>query len=237
MAKKIFSVQEAIDRIQIEMDTEEETFVQADTEYINYLNDGIDEAEAEIHSMNEDYMLTSSTLNMVSGTSAYALPTNIYANKLKLVQWKRNSNDYFRMKRIPPHKVAWAEEIVNPDPQVYLIRNDGTSTGVQIELFPTPQVTETGVIKLWYLRNAERVSATTDLIDIPEFASFVFAYVKWRIATKEMSPLVNQYIAELEAQRALMKNTLSDMIVDPEEELPRDFSFYEDFDSDYLLAW
>jgi hypothetical protein len=237
MTKKIWTVQEVIDRIQIEMDTEEETFVENNAEYLQYINDAIDEAEAEIHGLNEDYMLTSSTLDMVSGTSAYALPNTIYANKLKHVLWKRNSSDPYRLKRIKPDEVAWAEELNDPDPLYYIIRNDGTATGVQIEFFPTPQITQTGVIRLWYLRNAERVSLTTDLIDIPEFASFVFAYVKWRIATKEMSPLLDNYIGELEAQRTLMKTTLSNMIVDEQEELPRDFSHYHDFDGDFYLYW
>jgi hypothetical protein len=236
MTKKIWTAQEAIDRVQVEMDTEEETFIE-ESEYLQYINDAIDEAEAEIHSMNEDYFLTSQTLDLVAGTRQYALPTNIYANKLKLVQWKRSSADMRKMGRIKVYQTAWAEELTDPDPQSYLIRNDGTTDGVEIEFYPTPQVTETAIITLWYLRNAERVAATTDLIDIPEFGSFVFAYLKWRVATKEMSPLLPQYNAELEGQRALMKQTLSDMIVDEEETLPQDVSFYEDFDRDFEDYW
>ena len=236
MSKKIFTAAEAISRVEAEMDTEEETFIEP-SEYIIYLNDAIDEAEAEIHAMNEDYFLTSQTLDMVSGTAQYPLPTNIYANKLKLVQWKRDSTDMFRMKRIKVHQIAWAEEFTDPDPRAYLIRNDGTTDGVEIEFYPTPQVTETAPIRLWYLRNAERITLTTDRIDIPEFASFVFAYMKWRVATKEMSPLLDGYSAELESQRALMKATLSDMIVDELETLPQDTSFYDDFDNEMYHNW
>lgn len=230
MTKKIWTVAEAISRVQAEMDLEEETFLKDPDDYIIFINDAIDEAEAEIHGLNEDYMLTSSTLDIVSGTKQYALPNTIYANKLKHVQFKRNSTDMHKVRRIAPHKVAWAEESTLNDPEWYLIRNDGTADGVEIEFYPTPTTSTTGGITLWYLRNAERVAATTDLIDLPEFASFVFAYMKYRVAAKEMSPVLDNYLAELQNQRDLMKRTLSQMIVDPQETLPKDMSFYADFD-------
>ena len=66
MTKKIFTAAEAILRVQEEMDTQAEVFID-ESEYIIYMNDAIDEAEAEIHSMNEDYMLTSSPLDIVGG--------------------------------------------------------------------------------------------------------------------------------------------------------------------------
>ena len=229
MAKKIFTAGEAISRVQKEMDTEEETFIE-ESEYIVYINDAIDEAEAEIHSMNEDYMLTSSTLDMVEGTKQYPLPDTIYANKIKHVQFKRNSSDMHRISRMQAFQAAYAEESTLNDPEWYLLRNDSTVDGVEIEFYPTPTRSGTGLVTLWYLRNAERVATTADKIDLPEFASFVFAYLKFRVAQKEMSPLRDSYEAELQHQRELMKSTLGQMIVDVNETLPKDMSFYDDFE-------
>ena len=232
MAKKIWTAGEVIEKIQDEMDLQEETFID-EAEYIEYINEAVDEAEAEIHNLNEAYFNTSSTLDMVAGTKRYNLPLTFYANKLKLVQFKRNSTDMHKLLPIIPHDVAWAEESTADAPTHFQIRNDGTADGVQIEFYPTPRATESAVITLWYIRNAERVTALTDKIDIPEFASFIFSYLKVKVARKELSPLKADYDQELLQQRQLMKETLSNMRVDERETLAKDMSFFNDFDTTF----
>lgn len=234
MAKKVWQVTEVIEKIQDEMDLQEESFVD-EAEYIDYINEGIDEAEAEIHQLYEGYFNTTSTINIVSGTAAYNLPANIYANKLKHVQYKKNSTDYYRVPRIRLQEIAHYEEQTSAD-YAYDIQNDGTANGAQLVLYPTPTESVSGGIRLWYIRNAERVSALTDLVDIPEFIQFIFAYMRVKIARKELSPLLVSYQEGLERQRELMRRTLSEMIPDEEERIDMDLSFYNDFDNQFLVG-
>lgn len=230
MAKKIWTVSEVIEKIQDECDLQEETFIDQ-AEYIEYINEAIDEAEAEIHNVEVDYFHTTATINLEADKKNYPLPANLYANKLKHVLYKQNSTRFHKVKWIRPFETAMAEESTLDAPEYYHLQNDGTAVGVEIIFYPTPIRTETGTLRLWYVRNAERVSALTDKVDIPEFASFIFAYLKVKVGRKELSPLLDSYIEELESQRTLMKQTLADMIVDDQKELPMDLSFYYDFDS------
>lgn len=229
MSKKIWTVSEVIEKIQDEMDLQEETFIDQ-AEYIEYINEGIDEAEAEIHNLYEGYFNTTSTIDLVSGTSSYALPSLMYANKIKHVQYKKNSNDYYRVPRIRLQDIAHVEEQTSSD-YMYDIQNDGTANGPQIVFYPTPNENVTAGIRLWYVRNAERVSALADKVDIPEFVQFIFAYMRVKIARKELNPLLGSYQEGLERQRDLMRRTLSEMIPDEEQAIHMDLSFYNDFDN------
>jgi hypothetical protein len=229
MANKVWTVTEIIEKIQDEMDLQEESFINT-AEYISYINEAIDEAEAEIMKIYEGYFNTTSTINLVAGTKAYAIPTAIYANKIKHVQYKKNSNDYYKVYRVKTSRIAWVEEQTSSDLS-YDIQNDGTATGPEIVFYPTPDESITGGIRLWYVRGAERVSALSDLVDIPEFASFIFAYLKRKVALKEASPLTGAYEDELNQQRAQMVTTLSTMIPDEDTEIEMDMRFYNDFDA------
>ena len=235
MSKKIFTVTEVIEKIQDEMDLQEESFIDQN-EYISYINEAIDEAEAEIHNLYEFYFKSSSTISLVNGTASYALPTSIYANKIKHVSYKKNSTDYYRVPRIKDAEKAFVEEQINGQ-YLYDIQNNNTTDGVQIVFYPTPTESVANGITLWFIRNAERVSALTDKVDIPEFHTFIFAFLKVKVALKEDHPLLRSYQAELERQRDLMRRTLSTMIPDEDEELRMDTSFYTDWDDGYGDYW
>lgn len=233
MAKKVFTVSEVIEKIQDELDLQEETFIDQ-AEYIEYINEALDEAEAEIHSIYEGYFNTTSTISLVSGTAAYNLPTNMYANKIKHVQFKRNSTDFYRVPRIRLQEIAAVEEQTTAD-LTFDIQNDGTANGPQIVFYPTPTESITDGIRLWYIRNVERVTALADKVEIPEFNQFVFSYIRVKVARKELNPILAEYKEELERQRQLMKVSLSEMLPDEETKIHMDMSFYSDFDSQVHL--
>ena len=70
-------------KIEKDLDLESEDFIQ-DDELMEYFNDAIRECESHIHKLGlEDvYFKTFDNPSLVSGTSDYAMPTNIFANKI-----------------------------------------------------------------------------------------------------------------------------------------------------------
>jgi hypothetical protein len=79
-----------------------------------------------------------------------------------------------------------------------------------------------------YIRNANRVADDSSIIDLPEAMNFIFAYVKVRVYTKEVNPLVQLALSDLEAQRTYLQTTLSSMTVDDDNDIAPDMSFYSD---------
>ena len=106
---------------------------------------------------------------------------------------------------------------------------------VEIIFYPTPTTTNSNLIKIWHLRNANHITQITDKIDIPEFINFIFAYVKECCARKELNPLLGTYAQETMKQKMLMKQTLDNMIPNAEKTLEPDLSFYEDFDRNNII--
>lgn len=223
---KIWTYAEAKLKVQQDMDTEEETFIE-DAEYVSIFNEAIDHAEAQIHNMNQDYFLTFDSMDIVSGQKNYDMPSNIYANKLRLVQYNENERRY-KIERIKIREVADVDRYQTNDNYMYNIVNSSAIDGTKFVLYPTPNLTRSDVITRWYLRNANRVEVGSDVIDIPEFINYIFAFVKWKIALKELNPLLNVFIQEKESQEMLMKQTLDNMIPDEDSTLELDLSHYDE---------
>lgn len=222
-------------KINQDLDLEAETFLSttAGTREIDgYINAGIDEAEAVIHTIYEDYFLTSYALPFVEGTSTYSLPTDIYANKIRAITYDDGTRAY----RIPRIK-SWLkfekflllsrQENTSADYQ-FLIKNVSAILGVQLVLVPTSRVTSNNVATLWYLRNANRLVEETDLCDIPEFTEFVIQFAKVMISKKELNPTLDFEMAALEHQRKLMVDTLTQMVPDDDNTIELDTSIYEE---------
>ena len=216
-------------KIERELDLEGEVFMQ-EPEMNEYINDGIDKAESQIHSLYEDYFLTYSPISLVSGTSRYSLPTTIYANKIRKVIYKNNS-DVYEVKRLRDknkllnYALNRASSNSNPAYE-YLLVND---TAGQPEIIFTPAVNETGsFIEVWHIRNANRLEVDTDICDIPEFIRYVVQYVKVRCYDKEGHPhlgIAQQELAELQQD---MVSTLSGMVADDDNEIEADYSSYQE---------
>lgn len=219
---RIWTYAEIKAKVELDMDTEGEDFV-SDTELMGYVNEAIDEAEAVIHNLNEDYFLNSDLVSVVNGTSDYSMPSDVYANKIRLVQWNDGTNKY-AVRRITLEDIPYVE---SGDDYRYLVLNTA-STGPTFRLYPTPAATDSTSLRRYYIRNATRMTATNSNCDIPEFISFVLAFTKVKVALKELNPLVETFQAELEKQRQLMVETLNEMIPDGDNSIPLDLSAYTD---------
>jgi hypothetical protein len=67
-----------------DLDLINEPFISSD-ELLGYMNEAIEEAETAVHTLGieDTYFLATDFINLVSGQSAYNLPTDIYANKIR----------------------------------------------------------------------------------------------------------------------------------------------------------
>jgi hypothetical protein len=224
-------------KIEQDLDTEDELFVQ-DTELTGYINEAIREAEAEMKKLGvaDEYFLSKMTFSIVNGTESYAMPTGasgeIYANKIKKMVYINGARRY-PIKRLRGTTMIERYHDVNYLPSSteeyrYLILNDATA-GTKIILAPTPMESVTNAVTIWYVRNAKELTAVGDICDIPEFINFIIQYVKKRVYEKEVGhPNLPIAMADLEKQRTLMIETLTDMVPDEDTELEQDQSFYEE---------
>ncbi len=224
-------------KIEMDMDTEDEAFVQ-DTELMELFNDAIRDAEGEIHNLDldEHYYQTYDRPAIVLGTAEYAPPSDIYGNKYL----KGIYNDGSRVHEIREIKgrnrfaeIAMNLNVpsANPVYRYYLrnIRTSDTAISTKWGLTPTPQETTSQFFQRWYIRQANRMTADTSVCDLPDAClNFLYAYVAWRIWGKEGDGRGDAAKAELENQRRLMIQNLDDMTPDGEDEVERDLSVYDE---------
>lgn len=216
-------------KIQYDCDAFDDTWIDLDTELLGYINESIDDCEALIHGLYESYFKVRSTISLVSGTSSYAYPSDIYAMKVLGLYYNDGGTKRYEIKRFKDEKeIMYYTDSSLPykwDPT-----ND-SSSGARINLYPTPLETNSNV-KIIYIRNAKRLTAYSDTCDIPEFQNYLFAHVKWNLAKKDRSPLdLATQEKHLMAMKELLEGTLSSMVPDEGNEIRPDFSFYQDFDS------
>lgn len=220
---RLWTYSEIKTKIEVDLDMQGEDFV-TDDEMLGYVNDAIDKAEAVIHNLNEDYFLTSDTIPLVTDTSLYDMPANIYGNKIRHVHYDDGTSKYevyrIRLKEIPGVDAS--------DCYRYLIENDSAS-GPQMKTFPASRITSSTAMTRYYIRNANRLTADADVCDIPEFVMFVIAYAKYQSAIKDGHPRVDLFRQELADCRQLMVDTLLDMVPDENTDIKPDLSFYDDF--------
>jgi len=211
------------------LDIEQEDFIQ-DPEITDYINEAINEAEAEIHNLYKDYFLTQANLPISYGVGTYSLPAGIYANKIRGITYSVNERIY-PMKRI--RSFYEFERIANilhygnaNDDYVYILENDSAAIGIQLKIYPVPQETQNTGVVIWYYRKANILVNDTDLCDIPEFYGFVVRYAKMRIYEKEFHPNLPYCVQQVEAQRKQMVNTLTVMVPDNDDTIQPDLSHY-----------
>ncbi len=155
---KTWTYGELKDKVLVDMDLQDELQVQPD-EFAGYCNEAIDEAEAEILTLNEDYFLTFTPFDFVAGQANYPLPDDCYGAKLRGFVYQNGSTVYlinrFRNYR-KFERIADAENFDQGDDYRYLLHNPSPRSGYQMEIVPTPVASGT-FGKLWYIRNAQRI--------------------------------------------------------------------------------
>lgn len=179
-AKKIWTMGGMSDKVREDTDLLEED---PDEQFITlsmmigYFNEAIDEAEAEIMTIREDYFRTFDYMPIIEGVSEYPMPSNIYLQKLRGLVYANGTVIY------PIHRfhtsqkftgMAFAEQYGASDDYRYDIYNPSPSEGEKMVLFPPSR--ETAIlppldsqftpIKRWYIRNANRVPLVDDYTNV-----------------------------------------------------------------------
>lgn len=220
---KLWTYGEAASKLSVELDLQEEKFVGPD-ELMGIFNDAIDEAEQNVLNLFEDYLLAEKTYTLVNGQDRYEMPDDIYANKIRYLWFNDNSFRY-QIKRTRANILPFSD--LPSAIYSYQIQHRDPVEGITIKL--SPAVTHSGPFMfMQYIRNANRVTDDSSVIDIPEAMNFIFAYVKVRVMTKESNPLLQIAMADLETQRNFLQTTLKSMTVDDDNEIMPDLSFYND---------
>lgn len=226
---RIWTYEELDAKVRQDLDIEQETFIQT-SEMLGYANEAIDEAEAEILKLHQDYFLTSDALTLVSGTDAYDLPADIYGGKLRGVIYRNGSTRYMVQKYRRMDKFAKImDDSIGSGANFYkyYIRNSST-LGNQMVLVKTP-VESGAFITRWYIRNAARMVDGTSRLDIPEFANFVLTCMKGMCRAKDNGMVMPaDAAAMIQQQRQMMVDTLGEMIEDDDDTVEGDFSHYEE---------
>lgn len=226
---KLWTWSELYTKVENDLALQSEDFVDQ-TELLGYANEAIDEAEAEILGLYEDYFLTRATITLVQGTEAYALPATIWGQKIRRVIYN-NGTELYTVPRLRDWRKFENYADVNQYGQstdyAYLITSE--TAGAQSKLVLVPPARENGAyITIWFIRNANELAADADVLDIPEAANFIMQYMKMRCYEKEGHPMTAKAQQDLEHQRQLMLSTLTTMVPDTENEIELDLSAYEE---------
>lgn len=229
---KFYTWAEIREKITAECDLEDEDFVRRD-ELLSYANEAIDEAEAEIHSLYEDYFLSKKDISVVRGDEFFSTATlipDIYADKIREIIFREGSGTtVYTVNRLKDWRKfkqkALSDTQVTTDLYQYFLVNT-TPGNPQIML--VPKAREAGTMTVWYLRNANRLALDTDVCDIPEFINFVFSHMKMKVYAKEGHPGYPEALERLETERARMNAVLAARVPDMDNEIESDLSSYDE---------
>lgn len=218
------------EKVENDLDLIEETFI-TPTELLGYANEAIDEIEALVHTLYEDYFLTSQAVTLSLSQTSISMPTNIYANKIRQIFFDNGSQKYEVMRA---RSLAEVQFVESTDFYRYIPVNP--SAGAQaLKLFPASRDAGS-FMTIWYLRNANRLSVDADVCDIPEFGHVIIQHMKVRCYEKEGHPNLPAAVAKLEQLKKLMVETLTNMVPDENTLIPPDLSFYRDFNSEEVYS-
>lgn len=226
---QLFNLSDLNTKLGNDYDITDENFVSL-VELVGYINEGIDDSETAIHTLHHEdkYFLVPSTFSWVSGTQDYVLPTDIYGNKIRLVQYINGSEIY------PIHRVKKLDRIPffqTNDRYEYLIINT-TAGGVKARFYPIPNETSTNAT-VWYIRNMKRMSTSlvdaTNICEVPECVNFVYQHVRRSLAKKmRRADMITIEDQSLTQQYNLMLDALKEMTVDEDTKVPLDLTSYWD---------
>lgn len=131
------------EEVQEELNLFDENYV-TPAEMLGFCKDALREAEAEIHKLGiEDlYFEASNAMHVVEGRRDYALPSDIYANKITRIMFSDGTliYDIERMTKLRRYQDAEYTKYYSNSDRIYryMLFNNSRTTGPRIRFFPTP---------------------------------------------------------------------------------------------------
>lgn len=229
--KTLYDIRTKIAR---DLDIEAEEFIQPE-ELIQYINDAISEAEANIINLGlrDKYFLARGTpISLVAGQADYDLPSNIYGNKILKVVYQ-SGTDIYALSPIDSEEMYQDISVLNQynttDLYRYLIRHDVPGTE-KLQIVPKARVDAADALTIWFFREANKLEIDTDICDLPEIAiQYVYQSVRVRVYEKERGQSWMVAKEDLAAIEELMVKTLQQQISDSDlTKMDKDFTTYEE---------
>ena len=218
-------------QVKDDLDLNDETFI-TDIDLDRWANDAIEAAETEIHGMYEDYFLSTLDVPITAGNVEIDYPTDIYANKIRKILFKESN-----FTNTASHEVRRERDLIRAE-SADLYNSDSTNpvlswvpvnqagVGRKIRLYPKSG--RTGVLTIYYLRNAARLTLDTDVCDIDEFERYVIQSIKTQAFLKDGDPRSADSKGLEEQLKKDMILSLANMSPDNNDEVEPDFSHYDD---------
>lgn len=232
MTWTLLSVKE---KVRKDLDIDEDELVPND-DMVEFIHDAVRDMAAEMIKLGAEdrYYLTNGKMSLVLGQEEYALPADIYTQKIyRLMHSRLATKDNYPIRRLRGafefEKYHWENQFPTSNPVYrYMLINRGVSAGTKIVMVPTPLMTETDALTIWYIRKPTKALLDADLLDVPEeFISFILTFVKVECLKKDVgNPLMEETKAELERVRKLMIDTLTDQTADGDNVVEQDLSLY-----------
>jgi len=216
-----------------EADMEAEDFVQS-SEVMTYFKDAVREAASHIYKLGleDDYFKSELLYSLTNGQTYLAPPSDIYANKISALLYSTPDKVYPIKRLKGPRKEEIIQSILQSGSlgqfYQYDILNSSPATGPKIMLYPPSQEARTDCILMRYIRAPEVITGDASYVDIPEFYSFVKAFVKYKLFDKENSVKAAGAKADYEKEKQLMLETLAEMTPDYDSNITPDISIYEE---------
>lgn len=229
--------------IEDELDLESEDFIDQ-AELINAFNEAVRQCEASVHKLGveDEYFLSKCKLKLTIGSSdvdflldADGNETNIYAFKIRGIVYANGDRVYTIRRMRKQIKFEDALDIIthgtSTDWYQYMIFNNSVDIGPKLFLVPQAKETNTSsedsFTTMFYIRKANRMVDDNSVCDIPAFESFIKKYVIWKCYKKEGHPNTGDALQDLNSERQLMIETLTDMVPDQDSVIEKDLSMYE----------
>jgi hypothetical protein len=225
-----------IAKIDAELDVQDDNWISLPEKYAA-INEAIDYCERIIHTIHLDYFKKRAWIPIVQGQSDIVLQTvvpDIYATYIRKLYFigsgqfnPSSSSDSYEMAKI---RLNQTPVVQTPEDYQYDVENPDATTGPKLVLYPPARETAAQKVLCFYIRHAQRVSGSTDVIDIPEAHTYIFLYVKKKYLEKDKgNPLLAQVLQELVVEEGVLRNALASMAPEAVSgEIEADYSFYEE---------
>ncbi len=231
-------------KVRLDLDIQDSDNFVGQDEMAGYYNEGVATAEALIMQACEDYFKTFTPLTLVEGASDIALPSDIYAQKIREIVYKNGDRIYPVTELKDPmmhyRKAVIDRQAVSLEEYQYFLKS--STAGAQDTLVITPPALESGAfLEMWYIRNAKRAPLQSSLadgasratqiaavLDIPEWRAYVEKYMKAEIYEHKIKDKSAAALAktDLGTIAGVMINDLRDRMQNNQNEVPLDISHY-----------
>lgn len=222
-------------QIQRELDLESEDFIDS-TEMIDTFNEAVRECESHIHTLGLEsvYFKRRAFLTLTNASNLVDLPSDIYDYKILRIVWAESGKLYtVKRQRLDISYEDMENERVmgssSNDFYTYDVHYSTIASGPQLYLTPAARETTSTKAVIYYIRQANQMSADATLFDLPTSSiNYVKKYVKYRAYYKEGHPNTNEAKLDLDEARKQMIETLATMVPDGDSTLEKDMSHYEE---------